>query len=198
MNNTETLRQQLQSEDVNMRHEALFVCSKMRDLPADDAMREIFVTLLQSDDAEVRRAAVMALSNMGDDASSVAIALQLRDTEPKVRRRVCAYLLKHPYKTALVAPLIEVLHDDHVDYAGRDFAAMTLASGEHRQALPAIVQMMDTGPKAIYRRMVHCMIRMPDASALPALRRIHADEDVDERTRKVAKRAMQIIENNTG
>lgn len=192
--------EQLQMGGESARQIAAIYAKQAPPMTASDAektaLRDALIACLQDDDVQVRRLAVMALGRINDAASQSAIAQQLRDSVPAVRRRVCAHLLKHPHEAALVVPLLAVLQDDSVDYAGRDFAAMTLASGNHRQAIPTIINMLETGPAAIYRRMVHCIIRMPHADALPVLQRISTDETVDDTTRKVAKRAIGVVQVN--
>lgn len=188
----------LRHGDAEMRREAVRVCGRTAPLPADEGLRDALIALLEDADHETRRWAIVALSNLRDEASIRAIGYALRDSAPPVRRRVCAFLIKYPYHEALVAPMIEILRDEGVDLSARDFAVMTLAGGGHHQALPDIIATLEDAPAPLHRRLIHSLMRLPSPDALMALERLRGREDVDDPTRKIIDRAMQSIREALG
>ena len=150
----------------------------------------LLIRALADDDPQIRRYAVIGLDRLNDPSAASHVARLLADPTPTVRRRVCAFLLKHPEPDAIVQPLVDILLDATMDMAARDFAAMTLASGGHRQALPAIIHTLTNGPVPLRRRLVHALMRMPDRNAIAALRHVVQDSSTDDRTRLIAQKVL--------
>jgi|GEM_PF-6943979 len=183
----QALIQQLQSSDPAVRFQAALALIDMADPAACDAL----IMALSDSDAEVRRAAVRALSALDDVRAHAAIAAALRDRESRVRRRVVSWLIKHPTSPAVVEPLLAILSDPQADPAARDYAAMTLAQGDHRQGIPIMNALLPSVPVPLQRRLTHSLMLYADESSVPAL--AAQLNNADTPTRKAAAKALRRI-----
>lgn len=181
------LIQRLQSADPMARRQAALALIELADPAACDAL----IGALSDADAEVRRAAVRALSAQDDVRAHAAIAAALRDRESRVRRRVVSWLIKHPTSSAVREPLMAILSDPQADPAARDYAAMTLAQGDHRQAVPIMNALLPNVPVPLQRRLTHSLMLYADESSVPVLASQLDNADIP--TRKAAAKALRRI-----
>lgn len=149
--------------------------------------------LRESENWEIRRAALVILEMMGDEAKGVVPTLidTLRDKDAELRDRGIRILGKLGAHAAAAAPaLVEALRDD--EEVVRDAAARVLAGlgKEARPALPALIKGVQAGDLAILDGASRVLAHMgAEASpAVPAL--IESLAKVDERTATAVIKAL--------
>ncbi len=129
--------------------------------------------LLHARQADTRWWAVRALANFaGSDGLFRELLLALEDVSPEVRQCAAMALALHPDPQA-VAPLIRAVSDPDALTAGLARGALVAVGAA---AVPALIELMRTGPRPARLEAVRALAEIKDPHAIPALMAVFEED----------------------
>ena len=166
--------------DMQVREMAVWALAEARPTPE---VRRALTAAAASQDPSLRRTAIWALGNVGDEASLDAVLPALKSDDAKVRA-MAAWAIGSMEPDKAPAPLLSALQDS--DSKVRRTATWALYSIEDPASLPALEAAFakETDP-ALRRDMVRAMGNMGDA-ATDALTRLVSSDDKEIRVAAIS------------
>ncbi|GAB3998524.1 hypothetical protein GCM10029992_24580 [Glycomyces albus] len=145
---------------------------------------------LDSEDAEVRRRAVVALAEIPGDEATAALADAIEDPDAEVHRRAALELGSRENAVA-VPTLVGMIVDGANDVEAAEVLGALARDPERAEGITdALADRLAApdGDPAVRIRLVQALAELPGAAALEALGRLTGDED-----RTVARTAAALI-----
>ncbi len=135
--------------------------------------------MLDDEDFDVRRYALMALADRHEPEALPAIKRALTDSNPEMRRFAIAALSEYEDSESL--SLLRMGLDDK-DIEVRRHALMVIAEREDSESLPIFINLLDNDPDAEIRKYAAMALgEIGDVEAVEALTRALEDQDVEVR-----------------
>jgi beta-lactamase regulating signal transducer with metallopeptidase domain len=156
--------------------------------PADPKMVAALTEALKDTDAEVRKAAMHALTQLRDPSTFDAMLVALKDKDEDVRQQAAFSLGQFRDKRA-VGPLTGVLNDASPDV--RQQAVFALGQLRDPSTIDALTVALKDSDAEVRQQAAFALSQLRDARALPAL--ITALQDKDEEVRQQAAFALSQI-----
>jgi len=149
----------------------------------DQRGMEALMGLVRDDDTEVRRKVAESLGHLENGAGIDALLTLTRDSDPEVRANAIESL-GHFEGQRIVEAMVNALKDasPHV----RERAADNLGDFENLRTAPrALIDALTDVNREVRRAAANSLGNIGDEAAVPALRRLVADNDQDTRRRAV-------------